>query len=531
MKSLKRVLAATLAIVFLTTSPVFAQMGDSGFFGGIVEGRKLPSTIELLLKDKKDSTYQMVYKEVCFLTGQPVTFQGTLKINDNSKDIKDSTDTSGSYKVTYNVDKSDSTDDNIEIKRKITYDVDYRKEDSQIIKNYSLKNTSGKNNNWSETITIKGVVKGEGEDDEANEEIEEQVYKLDPEQSKSSVSIIEDQTPGVDYYKGNLSHRAVYLKDDEKVTVDMNGAFYGYSCAYSSTETYRIDCTVTTPEWQMQYQIRPSVSLGKTLQYTKNEPTAISFEGNYQEVMQNRSGLTYDVYVLPNIFTYSVPTTGSVSIDSFNEFEQLVAPDVSYVKGHFAEDDIRRMFSMQILTGEPRFYQPNQAITRGQFVEMLVRAIKLPVEDPNEKKKSKKKVINVVFPDVLPERSDYTYIMAAYDAGLAVGRDNGHFYADSPIERQEAIVILLRTLGLETLGLEPTSVTTFADDASIASWAKKEIYAANRLGLIAGDEDGKFRPKAFISKAEAAALVNRLNNYMRNDLQTDYTEHIVNFAD
>ena len=120
--------------------------------------------------------------------------------------------------------------------------------------------------------------------------------------------------------------------------------------------------------------------------------------------------------------------------------------------------------------------------------------------------------------------------MAAYNAGLAVGRDNGHFYTDAPIERQEAIVILLRILGLENLGLDPTPVTSFADDRYVADWAKKEVYAAARLGIIAGDSDGNFRPKSYVSKAEAAAFVNRLVNYMRDDLLTDYTEHIVNYA-
>ena len=165
---------------------------------------------------------------------------------------------------------------------------------------------------------------------------------------------------------------------------------------------------------------------------------------------------------------------------------------------------------------------------------MLVKAVKLPVEDDSKTKKktSKKKseVVNIVFPDVTEDRPEYKYIMAAYKNGLAVGRDNGHFYTDSPIERQEAIVILLRTLGLENLGLEPTSITPFTDNQYIADWAAKEVYAAARLGIIAGDSDGNFRPKSFVSKAEAAAFVNRLVTYMRSDLLIDYTEHIVNYA-
>lgn len=482
-----------------------AELGDFGYFGGISEGRDLPKTTELLLDDKKKDDLEAVYKEPIFLTGTPTTFEGTIEVKKGEmKDGKDA----DTYNVEYTVKSSESTDtEAANISRKIKYDVDYRKEGSQVIKDFTV-------DSWSESITVNG-----------------QSYTLDKNQSKSSIGVIEDNTPGVTYYKGNLSHKAVYTLEESKVVLEMSGSFYGYNCAYSSTETQRIDCTITTDDWQMQYQLRPSVSLGKTLQYTQNEPTAISFSGNYQEIMQNKSGLSYNIYVLPNHLTYEVEPTGNISIDTFNTFEQLIAPDVSYVKGHFAEEDIKRMFSMKILEGDPEYYQPSQAITRGQFVEMLVKAVKIPIEDTSNTKRSKKKnVVNLVFPDVLPERADYPYIMAAYNSGLAVGRDNGHFYIDSPIERQEAIVILLRTLGLENLGLEPTPMTSFTDDAQIASWAKKEIYAAKRIGIISGDSDGKFRPKEYVSKAEAAAFVNRLNQYMRTDLQTDYTEHIVNYA-
>lgn len=496
-------------IVFMMTCPVFADLGDFGFFGGISSGRKLPKTTELILekqdnKNKKDDL-EAVYKEIMFLSGVPTTFEGNLTVQDKSK--LDDTKTADTYDITYKVDSNASTDSDNKVSRNIKYTVNYRIEGNQYIKDYEV-------DKWNETITIGGTN-----------------YVLDDTQSESNVSVIESHTPGVTYYKGNISHKAVYTLDESKVIWELSGTFYGYNCAWSSTETHRIDGTVTTDGWQMQYQIRPSVSVGKTLQYSENEPTAISFSGNYREVMQNYSGLSYDIYTMPKVNTYNVPKTGTESIETYNNFEQLIAPDLGFLKGHFAEADIKKLFAMQILDGEPTYYQPSQAITRGQFVTMLTKAVKLPIEDTTKKKSRKKsQVVNIVFPDVTETRQEYPYIMAAYKAGLAVGRDNGHFYTDSPIERQEAIVILLRTLGLENLGLSPTPMTSFTDDQYIASWAKKEVYAAARLGIIAGDSDGKFRPKSYVSKAEAAAFVNRLVTYMRSDLHTDYTEHIVNYS-
>lgn len=503
-----------MGMLFVLCVSVFADVGDFGFFGGISAGRKLPKTTELVLEQqgnkKKDDEFEAVYKEVMFLSGVPTTFEGIMTVENKQK--SDNTKTADSFDITYEVDSSDTTNPDNTIDRNIKYLVNYRKEGNQVIKDYEIDEP----NDWKETVTIGGAA-----------------YTLDSNQSESNISIIESHTPGVTYYKGDISHKAVYTADNNRVVWELSGSFYGYNSAWSSTETHRIDGTVTTDGWQMQYQIRPSVSVGKTLQYSENEPTAISFSGNYREVMQNRSGLSYNIYSMPMGNTYTVPTTGNESIDTFNTFEQLIAPDLGFLKGHFAEGDIKKLFAMQILDGQPEYYQPGQAITRGQFVTMLVKAVKLPVEETTQKKsggKKKAEVVNIVFPDVTQDREEYKYIMSAYKNGLAVGRDNGHFYTDSPIERQEAIVILLRTLGLENLGLEPTSITPFTDSRNIADWATKEVYAAARLGIIAGDQDGNFRPKSYVSKAEAAAFVNRLVTYMRDDLLTDYTEHIVNYA-
>ena len=507
---MKKIAGAFLAaaLTLSSFSAVFAQSGDMGFFGGITEGVRLPKTTELILHDdraRNQGVVNLPYKETIFLSGVPVTYEGLLDIR-YSGNVVD-TDDSGTYRVAYVVHDSATTDENIRIDRNLSFNVNWRREGKQIIKDYTV-------NSWSETIST-----GAGE------------FTIDRTQSHFDISILEDKTPGVTYYKGDVSQRAVYTNGTVPTILEVNSSLYGYTSAWSNTETHRIDGLVTTPDWQMSYQIRPSVTVGKTLQYSQNEPNLISFSGNYREHMSNKSGANYDIFTLPQRF-YGTEKTGSISMSTHNTFEQLIAPDVSFLKGHFAEADISKVFSMQLVDGDPKFFQPNQAITRGQFVTMLTKAVKLPVDlkEQEQALKSKKKVtLNIVFPDVLPEREDYPYIMAAYRSGLAVGRGSGHFHVDSNIQREEAIVILLRTLGLQNLGLDKTPVTMFVDDEKISDWAKREVYAAARIGLIYGDENGNFNPKAYITKAEAAALTNRLIEYMRKELVTDYTEYIVNY--
>lgn len=513
MKKLRIKLCAALTLmlsVLLINISAYAKIGDIGFFGGITEGRKLPKTTELILAANSKSTTtaqtDFVYKEVIFLSGKPVVFEGILSVK-QSAEIPDNEDF-GTFNVTNRVTTSSTTGTDVSIDRNIIFTVNWRREGSQIIKDYEART-------WREAITVDG-----------------ETYTLDQRPSYFNVSIIEDHTAAVTYYRGDISQRAVYTAGDSDTptTHETYGSFYGYDCAWSNTETHRIDGTVYHGDWQMQYQVRPSVSVSKTLQYTQNEPTAISFEGNYKEVMSNESGLMYDIFVSPPQF-FDVPKTGIVSIPSNNVFEQLIAPDLSYLKGHYAESDIKRLFAMQVLEGEPKYYVPNQAITRGQYTTAIVKALKLPLITANTNtKKTKNPPVVMLFPDVLEDDPYYDYIMTAYKAGIAVGRSNGRFYSESTIEREEALVILLRCLGLENLGLDPTPMTFFTDDDQISSWARKELYAAYRIGLIAEDEDGKINPKAQVSKAEAAALINNLINYMRNELKLDYAEHIVDIV-
>ena len=247
--------------------------------------------------------------------------------------------------------------------------------------------------------------------------------------------------------------------------------------------------------------------------------------------MQNESGLSYDIFNVPLQFT-GIPTEGQASINVYNTFEQLPTYNFNFLKGNWAVSDIHKLFSMNVTSGLPAHYIPSQKIKRADFVSMLVKAIKLPTEEVKQTRTTNKKnqPVQFTFPDVLPERGDFPYIMAAYKAGIASGRGNGMFYPDHALQLEEAVFMVVRALGLSILGLEPTNMTKFVDDADVSDWAKQEMYAAVRMGLIFPDETGRIHPTSELSKAQAAALINGLVQYMRVELRTDYAEHIVNYT-
>lgn len=63
-------------------------------------------------------------------------------------------------------------------------------------------------------------------------------------------------------------------------------------------------------------------------------------------------------------------------------------------------------------------------------------------------------------------------------------------------------------LGLDTEQKEDDGL--YRDDDKIASWAREAVYACREKGYLVGDREGTFRPKAPLTREEAAVLIMRL---------------------
>ena len=87
--------------------------------------------------------------------------------------------------------------------------------------------------------------------------------------------------------------------------------------------------------------------------------------------------------------------------------------------------------------------------------------------------------------------------------GIVNGRTDTAFEPDAPITRAEFAAICAR---FDTNKRDGDS--NFTDISG--HWAEAEIERAATLGWINGYEDGKFRPDAEITRAEAMTLINRV---------------------
>lgn len=498
-KTVQLGLMTTLLCVILSAfcgQTILAE-GDMGIFGGISEGQNLPKTIEKYVTSPIKAPTSFQYKEVVFISGVPTEVSGTIVVTkDESKILKTTT---GNYVEKYVV-KATNADKTVVLDRSVQFTTLYRVKDGdfkkQIIRESELTA-------WTEVINVSGVV-----------------YTLNKTNSSFSKTGVEDLTPGVSYTSTSISYKAQYTSsNNETINVTGTGAIYGYKQPWSTIETQNLNVSIVGPKLQMDVNIRPIFEAKKTIYYDENEPFPISFGGTYNQRLEREATLRYDIKTYHPTLT-AAQLSNSIMITTANEIEKLPIPEnLDFVQGHWSEADFKKLYSMEIFTELPHKGMQVEAISRGEYTKALCLAMNIDTsayEKPTG-------TSPVIFGDVSITHPDYKYIMAAYDAKLV--RGTGQDYdVDQPITRQEAFVIYVRVIGLERLGVTSSPLTPFVDDAKIASWAKKEIMAGYKLGIIKGDAAGKVLPTQWISKAEAAAIINRLIDYLRTEIGEAYTK-------
>lgn len=508
---------ATLAIsLALLISTVQAAEGEMGCFGGISSGIKMQTLTAMAQTNKKNkapSKYTLPYKENLYLSGTPETVEGTIEVKPS--EAIDKVTGEGTYSESYKM-TAQNADGTSKLTRNITFETQY-KYDAAL--KQATKNTTVKK--WSEIVTIAG-----------------KTYKLESDLSEFSKSILEDYTPGVLYYRGDVHYNAVYStvgsggtgssSNTPNITVTVNAPIYGYEEAYAKSEVQQRDITIDLGTNNTGYSIKetPTVTVYRDIEYGVNEPTAISMAGNYKEIMRGEGALSYNILQGdPNL--YVDDANGMLGVQSTPTVEQLSYPTSLNLAGYPGESEIKKMFSMKIFDQGATTFSPNAVVTKKEYIAMLVRAlqIELPEEQNKSTRSSKKKKEQVnPFTDVASTDAYYKYALAAYNAGLV---DGGSFAGDAYLTRESMYVINMKAIGLQRLGLATADAyTAYIDDNQIANWAKSSIYAAAKLGIITST-NGYVYPKKTITNVECATFLNQLVDYLRYDLQKDYIDKML----
>lgn len=109
----------------------------------------------------------------------------------------------------------------------------------------------------------------------------------------------------------------------------------------------------------------------------------------------------------------------------------------------------------------------------------------------------------VVFRDIANHWAK-AQIERAAGLGIVTGYPDGTFRPNGLVTRAEFAAMLIRALGMTT---DASDAPDFRDD--IPAWARPVVAKAAEAGLVAGYEDGTFRPGNRIMRAEMTVMIIR----------------------
>lgn len=211
---------------------------------------------------------------------------------------------------------------------------------------------------------------------------------------------------------------------------------------------------------------------------------------------------TYKVNIPEGTVTgkYSGRYNSSISW-SFTTVKKI-SPFTDVPSTHWAFNVIISLHDKGIVGGYPDgTFRPENNITRAEFTTFLTKALGIAEEKPAKP----------TFKDVAPGNWYYGRVEAAFKAGLVKGYDTGEFRPNALITRQEMTVILVRAMGMVNSASSNAGVKTrFADDSSIASWARGFVFVSAQQGLVTGYSDNTFGPDKNATRAEACAMIYKL---------------------
>lgn len=157
---------------------------------------------------------------------------------------------------------------------------------------------------------------------------------------------------------------------------------------------------------------------------------------------------------------------------------------------------------MGIINGDGKGnFNPSGNITRAEFVKLLVATFALP-ETPIGS-----------FEDVTPTDWYHRYIMTAYHNGIIEPDENGMFYPDTPITRQDIVYYSSRAIKCVGLSLDQPPLYIlykFTDYSQMAPYAQSAFASMHYAGIINGIGNNRLGPENPANRAEAATIVYRM---------------------
>ena len=176
----------------------------------------------------------------------------------------------------------------------------------------------------------------------------------------------------------------------------------------------------------------------------------------------------------------------------------------------WAKAEVEKAYDAEIMPFSPYVADCTKGMTRAQFAAVTVYLYSAMMGNPGYYPEVDE---DHPFTDVDYDTTDLeTEIGMAYNLGFIKGSNSAGtlFNPKGTLTRQEAAVMLGRVFTKLGGTIPAVSSTSFADDGSVAGWAKSDVAFMSGKGIVKGVGDNKFAPTRTLSIQEAVIMANRM---------------------
>lgn len=180
---------------------------------------------------------------------------------------------------------------------------------------------------------------------------------------------------------------------------------------------------------------------------------------------------------------------------------------------YWAKDEIDSLVQLGVVKGfDDNTFKPAAPVTREQFAQLLTLAFYLDIPTGTEQS----------FRDVATSRWSYPAIEAAKDFLTGYYPPSGHAFFDPTAKatREDVAVALVKTMNYQPDDLKnPDILNYYYDGGDVSPNLQTYMGIAIEKKLLTGYQDGRLKPNAPVTRAEAAALIYRVLKGASGDSQ------------
>jgi len=170
----------------------------------------------------------------------------------------------------------------------------------------------------------------------------------------------------------------------------------------------------------------------------------------------------------------------------------------SDIESHWAGKKLNEWSEIGLIRGYmDNTFKPDKPITRAEFTSLINRALGLKQKE------------EVNFIDIIGNEWFAEEFFKAISVNYISGYEDGSIRPNSPISREEVAAVISRLLLLDTNNFGDKNPIRFRDKEDISDWSKDVINSVVKTGVMAGYSDYTFKPKQYITRAEAVITLDR----------------------